>query len=184
MSSQFKNRLMVGTIIIAVLLAMGWSYEQLTDSRAAEFSARQDLADCRQMVDQIQSLRQRPAVAGTTALGAADLSRRIENAAGIANFADGCIVRIDPEPARRLGETNYLEMPTLLELRHVTLQQTFTFLHSLSGELAVHDIRLTAPRGEETGDRWTVETTLTYTVYSPKVPEDSAAAPSVAAAEK
>jgi hypothetical protein len=167
-----------------VWAARVWSCSGRLDSRAAESAARHDLADCRQLAGQIESLRQQPAVAGTTELGAADLSRRIEQAAHSADFADGSIVRIAPEPARRIGETNYLEVPTQLELRRVTLQQIFTFLHSLSGDLAVHDIRLTAPRGEETGDRWTTEATLTYTVYSPKAQEDSTPVPSVAAAER
>jgi hypothetical protein len=179
-----QTRLMAGTIAVALLAGLGWSYARLSDSRASESAARQDLVDCRQLVDRIELLRQQPAVAGATELKAADLSRRIEQAARAAHFADGSILRIEPEPARRVGETNYLEVPTQLQLRRVTLQQVFTFLHALGGELAVHDIRLTAPRGEETGDRWTVEATLTYTVYSPKAREDSTGAPSVAAAER
>ena len=109
-------------------------------------------------------------------LGTADLSRRIELAAAAADFADGSIERIEPEHARRIGETNYREVPTQVRLRRVTLQQVFTFLHALSATpptadhnqqsiLSVSDIRLSAPCGEETGDRWTVESTLTYTVY-------------------
>ena len=38
-------------------------------------------------------------------------------------------------------------------------------------------IRLSAPRGEETGDRWTVETTLTYLVYDPKPAAGAGATP-------
>jgi hypothetical protein len=39
---------------------------------------------------------------------------------------------------------------------------------SASG-LRLRNIRLSAPRGEETADRWTVESTLTYMVYAPRL---------------
>ena len=114
------------------------------------------------------------------------MSRRIEQAARAADFAEGSILRIEPEPARRIEETNYREVPTLLQLRHVTLQQMFTFLHALSSEssgLGVRDIVLSAPRGEETGDRWTIEATLTYIVFSPKVRDESTGTSSSAMVE-
>jgi len=194
-SGVFKTRLMAGTIAVALVAAVGWSYMQLAESRAAESVAAQDLVDCRAIASRIESLRQRPAVAGAQLLGAADLSRRIELAAAAANFADGSIERIEPEPARRIGETNYREVPTQVRLRRVTLQQVFTFLHALSATpptadhnqqsiLSVSDIRLSAPRGEEAGDRWTVESTLTYTVYAPKGKDDSTGASSGVVAER
>src|SRR6185437_461314 len=107
-----KTPFMASTIAIALLAAVGWSYIQLADNRASATVAAQDLADCRALASRIEMLRKRPAVAGTQELGAADLSRRIEQAAGTAEMADGSIERIEPEPARRVGETNYREVPT------------------------------------------------------------------------
>jgi hypothetical protein len=198
--NTFKTRFMAGVIAGALLAAVGWSFMQLADSRSAASAAGQDLADCRDLAARIELLRGRPAVAGAEELGAADLSRRIEQAARAADFFEKSIERIAPEPARRIGQTNYREVPTRVRIQRVTLQQIFTFLHALSADpnagastqangarssgLRVRDIRLAAPRGEESGDRWTVESTLTYTVYSPRGKEESAGAPGAAIVER
>jgi hypothetical protein len=54
----------------------------------------------------------------------------------------------------------------------VNLEQAMTFLHTLGSEagspLRVEQVRFSSPPGEETGDSWTVESTLCYTVYSPR----------------
>jgi hypothetical protein len=175
-----KSRWMAGMIAVASLAAVAWSSMRLTDARASASAAAQDLADCRALADRIESLRRLPAVAGAAELGASDLSRQIEQAAKVAEFPDDSVERIEPEPARRVGETNYREVATQVRLRHVTLRQVFTFLHALCADalsnalgrsasgLRLRSIRLSAPRGEETADRWTVESTLTYMVYSPR----------------
>jgi hypothetical protein len=181
-----KARLMAGTIAIALLLAVGWCYVRLAGARASAAAAARDLADCRAQVARMDSLRRLPTVAGTAELGASDLSRQIEQAARVAEFPDDSVERIEPEPARRVGETNYSEVATQVRLRRVTLRQVFTFLHALCADapaaasssatsaarppsgLRLRSIRLAAPRGEETADRWTVESTLTYMVYSPR----------------
>jgi hypothetical protein len=173
--SILKTRFMAGTIALALLAGVAWSYARLAQSRASAWAAGQNLADCRQLAARIQVLRQKPAVAGAKEWRPADLSRRIEEAARTAQFADGSIGRIEPEPPRRVGESNYREVPTQVRFGKVTLQQILTFLHALGSEapqaadrasaLQLHSIRLWAPRGEETADRWTVESTLTYMIY-------------------
>jgi hypothetical protein len=167
-----KNQFMLGTIVLVLLLMVGWSYLHLSQSRDAAMAAAEDLTNCRTLVKQIVELRRRPSIAGTQELAVADLSRRIEQAALTARFPQENIERIDPEPARRVGESNYRQLPTLIRLRHVTLQQIFTFLHTLASDdsnaLQLQQIRLSAPRGEETSDRWTIESTLAYTIYSPQ----------------
>jgi hypothetical protein len=187
-----KSRWMAATITLALLMALAWCYLRLADARASATGAAQDLADCRALASRIESLRRLPTVAGATELGAADLSRQIEQAARVADFPEGSVERIEPEPARRVGETNYREVATQVRLRHVTLRQVFTFLHALcaaadtsatpsshgidrsASGLRLRNIRLSAPRGEETADRWTVESTLTYMVYSPRVKGEAA----------
>ena len=183
---SIKSRWMAATITLALLMALAWCYLRLADARASASGAAQDLADCRALASRIESLRRLPTVAGATELGAADLSRQIEQAAKLADFPEGSVERIEPEPARRVGETNYREVATQVRLRHVTLRQVFTFLHALcaadtsatpssngidrsASGLRLRNIRLSAPRGEETADRWTVESTLTYMVYSPRL---------------
>lgn len=185
-NASAKSRWMAGTIVVALLAAVAWCCMRLTDARASASAAAQDLADCRALAARIESLRRLPAVAGTAELGASDLSRQIEQAARVAEFPEDSVERIEPEPARRVGETNYREVATQVRLRHVTLRQVFTFLHALcstadtpsmaanaagrsASGLRLRNIRLSAPRGEETADRWTVESTLTYMVYSPRL---------------
>lgn len=175
-----KIRFMIATIGAALLVAVAWCYMQLAESRDSARAAAEELADCRELAGRIESLRQRPAVAGLREIGAGNLARRIQDAGTSAGFADGSIERIDPQPARRLGETDFREVPTDVRLRHVTLEQLFAFLHTLGTEtspsagaspssaLHLRSIRISAPRGPDVGDLWTVETTLTYTVYSPK----------------
>jgi hypothetical protein len=174
--STRRNRLMAGTIAVALFTALGWSYGRLSDCRAAALAAAQDLADCRAMIDHIESLRRRPAVAGAREIAAADLSRRIAEAAAAAQIDERAIERIEPEPARRVEGTDYREVATQVRLRNLSLRQVFAFFHALGSRpaqsaaaaLALRDLRLTAPRGDETADRWTVESTVTYTVYSPR----------------
>ena len=167
-----RHRLMVATIVGALLLLVGWSWFYLDGRRDAARAAGEDLAACRALAGRIAELRTRPAVAGTQEMGAADLARRIEQAASAAQFPQENIERIDPEPPRQVAETNYRQIPTRVRLRHVNLQQALTFLHTLGSDatnpLRVEQVRLSAPPGEETGDRWTIESTLCYTVYSPR----------------
>jgi hypothetical protein len=77
---------------------------------------------------------------------------------------------IAPAAPRRIGESPYLEHPTQLLLRQVTLAQVFSFLHALSdggSPLEARSIRLSAAREDPTGTQWTVELTLSYKLYSP-----------------
>jgi hypothetical protein len=183
-----RDRLLVALIIAGMLLALLWSYTRLSDSRRAAVDAAEELGTCRDLAARIDTLRGRPAVAEGHGLAESDLHGRIAAAAAAAEFPDGSLGRIDPEPSRRVGETPYREDAMRVNLHHVTLRELFTFLHALAGGsgggaraqanagtdgpsgsgLRVKSIRLSAPRGEETGDRWTVEATLTYLVYDPK----------------
>jgi hypothetical protein len=175
-----KTRFMAGTIAVALLAAVGWSYSRLSESRDAAGTAARDLADCRGRVDRIENLRRRPAVAGVRELAATDLSRRIAQAARAAELDEGSIERIDPEPPRRVGETDYREVGTQVRLRGAAMRQVFAFFHALcsdpapSGALKLRAIRLSAPHGDETSDRWTVESTVTYTVYAPRTDSKTA----------
>ncbi len=170
--NTFKRPFMAGTIAVALLAAVVWSCLRLADARAAALAAGQDAGDCRALAARIDLLRRQPAVAGAQELGASDLSRQIEQAARTAHFPEDSIERIEPESPRRVGETNYREVPTQVRLRRVSLQQVFTFLRCLSADspqssgLHLRSIRLSAPRGEETSDRWSAESTLTYMIYS------------------
>jgi hypothetical protein len=194
-SPSNKTRLMVGTIAVGLFTAIGWSYSHLQDSSAAAAAAEQDVRECHALADQITTLRQKPAMADAEQLGNGDLSHRIEQAANTAGFSNGSVQRIEPQPSRRVDETNYIEVPTSISLQQVTLEQVFTFLHVLSNvptgadfpassALKVRDIRLSAPRGDENNNLWTVESTLIYTVYSPRGKEEQTGPSSGAMADR
>src|SRR5690349_11613987 len=116
-SSATKSRWMADTVAVAILGAVLWCYMRLSDARASASAAAQDLADCQTLATRITALRRLPAVAGTAELGASDLSRQIEQAAKRAEFPEDSIERIEPEPPRRVGETNYREVATQVRLR-------------------------------------------------------------------
>ena len=179
-----RDRLLLAVLAAGALLALLWSGSHLSDSRRAAAEAAEDLGACRELAAKVEVLRRRPAMAEGQGLRETDLHRRIAAAAGAADLPADALGRIESEPSRRMGEAPYREDATRVYLYHVTLRQLFTFLHALAngpagaGEAAaaapsgsglrVKSIRLSAPRGEETGDRWTVETTLTYLVYDPR----------------
>jgi hypothetical protein len=196
-SAARQTRLGLATIAAGLVLALMWGYTRLSESRGAALEAAADLARCRQLAGRIEALRRRPAVADAREREANDLARRIERAAEEAEFPDGSIERIEPEPARRVGESPYKEKPTHVRLRKVTLRELFTFLHALSSDgtddvevsddggspaapppapspgLRVRSIHLSAPPGEQAPDGWTVEATLAHLVYDPKAPAGS-----------
>ena len=162
-----QDRLVAAAVAGGLALGLLWSYGRLADGRAAAA----DLARCRELATRIEQARGRPAVAGPQELRPTDLSRRIEAAA--AGVGDAAVERIEPEPARRVGESPYKEVPTRVRLRGVTLAQAFALLHALGEDapgapgLRLRSVRLSAPRGQESGDAWGVESTLAHLVYDP-----------------
>ena len=178
--STRQNRLVLAATAAALVLAMLWGYRRLSDSRDAAIAAAAELAECQALSGRIESLRHRPAVADVREARATDVSRRVEQAARDAEFAEGSLERIEPEPPRRVGDTAYKEVPTQLRLRRVTLRQVFAFLHAVGNDgpggppLRLKSVRLSAPRGEEATDLWAVEATLVYLVYDPKAPGTTA----------
>jgi hypothetical protein len=186
--SARRDRLVLAVLVAGGLLALLWSGSRLSDSRRSAAGAAGDLGACRDLAMRVEALRRRPAVAEGHGLGESDLHRRIAAAAGVAELPAESLGRIESEPSRRVGETPYREDATRVYLHRVTLRQLFTFLHALAAGragdpagtagaaaaapagsgLRVKSIRLSAPRGEEAGDRWAVETTLAYLVYDPR----------------
>jgi hypothetical protein len=159
------------TCLVAILFA---GYSQMMSSRASAASAAHNLEACRRLSGQIASLREQPSLAALEARPPTELARRIEEAASSAQVSTDSILRIDPQAARRVGETAYKEQPTALELRPVNLKQLITLLLALTeGEdgLEVSALRITPPRREPftgTDEVWHAEVTLTKLIFSPK----------------
>lgn len=170
MNPQRRQIVLVATLLILLGAAVAWSYTALSGARAGAVATAEDLARCRHLADQIERMRRQPQLAGDRELAFHDLTRQIEEAARNQGIATDAIVRISPEPARRLGRSAYQEQPTRIELRQATLKQLLGLMHeaaAASPALRVRNIRLSAPRTESDANTWNVEFTLNYLQYHP-----------------
>ena len=162
-----RERSLILAAVLGLLGAILWGAIRLADARTAAASAAADLAECRRLAAQIEAQRAPGAAALAREPQEAELIRRIESAARIAEFSQSSVERIVPGAAQRVGESDLTEKSTIVELKGVTLRQLFAFLHTLGtgrSSLNLKQIRLSVPSPEDTGDRWSVETTLTYLV--------------------
>jgi hypothetical protein len=128
------------------------------------------LAECRRLVDRIRELERRSRRAEDRERVPDRTTGRIEAAATNAGIPRGRLVRIAPEPARRVGETVYKEKPTRVVLRKATLKQIVTMVHRLTrgeGGLRAKSLRLTAPSRNATQNLWDAEVVLVYLIYEP-----------------
>lgn len=159
-----RQILLLLALFLSLAGACGWSFGALRDSRRAADVAHDDLRATRALARAITLAR------GTPSLAAAsqpqlELTGRIERAADGAGLARGGVERIGQEQQRRLDDRS-IERTRQLFLRDAEVRQIFEFLHALASDdagLRVAAVRLTAPRGEEAGNRWNAEITLSYT---------------------
>ena len=103
--------------------------------------------------------------------GSAEISAPIEGAAKAAGIPADRLVRISPEPARRVGETAYKEKPTRAFLKNVRLKALVATAHALGGPetgLDLKSLRLTAPSRDATEETWSAELLFTYLIYEPQ----------------
>jgi len=167
-----KTILCMGGLALGLIVAVLWSYGQLRTSHAAAEMAATDLAACRRIVHRMQSLNTQPTMAHSRQIHLNELTRHIEQSTKNAQIAPDSLVRIWPDPAIRVGDSPYQKKSTQVLFRQVTLRQFITFLHHVAaqeGGPRATRIRLFTPRGIESGNRWTAETTLTYLIYAPKI---------------
>ena len=122
------------------------------------------------MAEKIERIAHRPKVAVDGARLAEETTGLIEGAAGAAGIPTAGLKQIVPQSSQRLGDTAYKEKPTLVLLRNVSLGQVTSLVHELiawTSGLRAKSIRLTAPRPEDTGDRWNSDVVVTYLIYEP-----------------
>mgnify|MGYP003636730714 CR=1 FL=1 len=168
-SSRLLHTLTIVLILLAILA--GWGYYTMVSHRSATHRSAQELIDCVELVAQIQAIDNEPKRAQSGELAHTDLTQRIEKAADSSGIDKGNLNRISSAPPRRLAKLPYEERPTSIALGSVTLPQLVQFLHQLSDQaegLWIKDITLRAPRGEEVGDRWTADATISYLIYIPE----------------
>ena len=165
-----QQKILAGLLAVVLIAMVAWSYTFMADMRSSARAAAYDLNKCRQLAGQIESLSNRPTMASDTELLAGETTGLAEQAAKAAGIPASSLVRINPDPPQRLADSVYKEKPTNVHMKNVTLKQLVTMVYKMTdGPLALHpkSIRLTAPRVEDTGDRWTAELVMTYLIYDP-----------------
>ena len=156
---------------LAVLALVG--YLRMNASAAAMRAASQDVRECRKLLAEIAALQELPQFAALEADSPKSIRQRIDQATQTARMPEASLVRIEPQPPLRLGDSEYRLWPTRLELSNVTLRQITTFSHALVDEergLTVRDLRLWSNSGDSTAgsqEPWSAEITLTQVTFFP-----------------
>jgi hypothetical protein len=159
--------LVLGIALGAAALA---SYGVMAGRQAAAETAQADLQACLRDAAAIESLRHRPRLAADHERLATEVTGLVEQAARTAGIAPASLQRITPEAAQRLGDSAYLEKPTLLVLDGVTMEQLVRLIHTLvASQEGLHpkSVRLTAPRLAASDNTWAADVVLTYLLYEP-----------------
>ncbi len=159
-------------LILAGLLGISalWAYQEMTDQRQAARRAAIDLAECRKAAERIEALRRQPALAQQNQRATNETIGLIEKSAKAAGLTEAMLVRTVPEHPQRLGDTVYLEKPTRVQLKKISLVQFVEMTHRIltdRNRLHAKAMHISAPSAEDTGSLWNVELVLTYLIYDP-----------------
>ncbi|MFW5840780.1 MAG: hypothetical protein ACOCZE_09385 [Planctomycetota bacterium] len=162
------------TILIVVMLAMlagaaAWSIDSAMDNADRAARAADALGQTRSLAEQIRQLRQAPTVARTGEIAITQMGREISSAAEAANLQPGSIQGVQPRPARRLGQSDYMTKATTISLQGVGLGQLTMFLYHISDRtnLTVSELQLQGRRDGQSGGPWNAQATVTYLIYAP-----------------
>ena len=166
-----ENRLPLLLFVGLAVLAF-WLQGELGRARRGALEAATSAKTCREYSDRIVELKKKPELISGTMSTTAQIAQSIEVAMQEIGIPAANLVRIEPRSSIRHEKTPFLQQPSHLELRDVTMEQLVRFLHVLStrNRLEATDLRLHAPRSSvtESGPEiWNVELVLTNTIYSP-----------------
>jgi hypothetical protein len=165
-----RENILVGCAIGFGVVAVAWMAMVFMDARRTALAAADDLAESRRLAASLQEQRASGISISASVPKEAEVTRRIESAARKAELPEASIARIEPGQSQRIDGGRLTEKSTVVELKNVTLRQLFTFLHAMGtgqSSLNLKQVRLSVPVAEDTGDRWSVESTLTYLVRTP-----------------
>ena len=175
MQKQRTQLLMLFVVLSAI--AAGFAYVRMDRQRDAALAAERDLqAVHRDLADIVRARGGERIMVGR--LDNSDLNRRLTTAAAQAGIADK-LDMIEPAPESHIGSSDYAELPVMLHLKDVTLQQLTMFLQNLAAtdpgsraksiELqppeSAPGVATTAKPNEEL---WAAALTIAYLRYSPK----------------
>ena len=163
----------------ALLVGFLWfTFAEYATSKQELVDRSVELTTSTSLVTKIKTLRAKPDQAALASHSARALARAIEQSAAQAKITSSQIASIEPQSPRRSGDTPYMEHATIVHLEGITLAQfaqlavNLRKLDASLGQLHLTTVRIDAPyrqdKKNEATERWNVEFTLTYFVYSPK----------------
>jgi hypothetical protein len=170
-----RENLLVVVALAALLLTTLWSYNRMNEAHARATEDGNAWAQSQSLATRIRTLRDQPTLADDHAMQKEDMTRRIADAVAASSMDERRLIAIEHQAARRIGRTAYLEAPTRLAFRDVTLPRVLTMLDALTmndSRLQVSYLRLAAPRREADPSRWTVDVTVTYLIYEPPMQQN------------
>ena len=162
-----RRQTMIAALLVSLAALTLWAGGWRSDCLAAARQAKAALQQCQSDADAIAA---RQTFAGDADTVGDDIQAAVERAAETAGIPAATLSRITPEPARRVGNSVYVEQPTRVRLSEVSLKQLVVFAHTLTadhGGLNIHTIQIRAPRADDTTDTWIAEIVLTYLTYDP-----------------
>lgn len=168
-SLQGKPWLLSAAAALATLVLCLLQNREISADRAAHASALERVQQMAQDGRRISLLGQAPRRASDRERPNDELLSQVQEAMNRVRMRPDQWERSQPSPPRRLGNSPYRQVVTLLSLRRVSLQQVGALCHSLISEdpsLNVSQLRLSAAPRQQSSS-WNAELTLTYLIYSP-----------------
>lgn len=176
-----NSRRQIEFLVTLVLIILVWfAYAGMASNRQQFAEASEELEQAARLSHQIELLRSKPDQATLESHSQRALAKAIEQSASEVGIKPTRIARIEPQAARRAGDSSYMEHATLVQLESVTLKQLALLADRLRqldaslGQLHITTLRIDAPYQQDTDspstEAWNIEFTLTYFVYSPKNP--------------
>lgn len=172
MNQQYRTILLISVMLILLVLIAAWSTMRMLDQRDKALASTTDLAVYQQLAADIERLRDNDEVkqlGGDTSAREQLIADRVTKAGQKLGLqGDWWEDTIHRNP-RRVGNTAYLRKPTVLYTSGLSLMQITALLHELTYDspLTAQELTLRTPPGDNPGDRWDANITLTYLLYEP-----------------
>jgi hypothetical protein len=174
-----RTQLLMLFVLLSAAAAI-FAYVRMDRQRDLALAAERDLqAVHRDLTDIVRARGGERIMVGR--LDNSDLNRRLTTAAAQAGIADK-LDMIEPGAELHIGSSDYAELPVMLHLKDVTLQQLTMFLHNLAATdpgSRAKSIELQPPDAATPGaaagggarpneELWAAALTIAYLRYSPK----------------
>jgi hypothetical protein len=170
---SFANTRGVFSIAALAIVAVCYWYYQSNDSRLE--NSLINMQSCERLAAEINRVRQVPQRARLTSQSVDDQGAAVEKAAAEAHLGRDRVLRIDPQSAKRIVKSDYLEQATEVEFLAISLKQLVDFVFNLTrveAELAISTIRLRLPHDSDPSGQelWLADVVLTQRIYAPTTP--------------